>query len=69
LEFARQHAREFGVHEPAYDLPMTDNYRPSVCENLAKDPKSLRENKGADGEAFFAEMYAEFDALQQQGRE
>lgn len=59
-------ARVLGIAED--DQPMTDEYRAIIREKIAAGLQSLREGKGTDGEAFFAEMYAELDELERQGR-
>jgi hypothetical protein len=63
-ENERHHARKLGIYEPADDTAMTDEYRLSVREKIAQGMQSLREGKGTDGEAFFAEIYAELDTLE-----
>jgi hypothetical protein len=68
-ERERDHARAFGIHEPADDLPMTDAYRQTMREKIAQGLQSLREGKGTEAGSFFAEIYAELDELAQQGRE
>ena len=69
VEREREQARASGIHEPADDLPMTDDDRQTLREKIAQGLKSLRDGKGADGASFFAQMYAELDELEQQGRE
>jgi antitoxin ParD1/3/4 len=38
-----------------------------VREKIAQGMRSLREGKGTDGDAFFAQMEAELAALERQG--
>ena len=47
---------------------MSDEYRATIRQKIAQGLQSLREGKGTDGEAFFAEMYAELDDLERQGQ-
>ena len=62
-ELAR--ARELGL--PDDDVPLTEEHRQTMREKIAQGICSLREGKGADGEAFFARMEAEFEELERQG--
>ena len=64
-EKALARARELGLPDDAE--PLTPEYRQTIREKIAQGVRSLREGKGADGEAFFARMEAEFDELEQQG--
>jgi len=68
-ERERQRAIELGIHDPTDDEPMTEDDRQTIREKIAQGLKSLREGKGTDGAAFFAEMYAELDELERQARE
>jgi hypothetical protein len=68
-ERERQRSMELGIHDPADDEPMTEQSRQSIREKIAQGLQSLREGKGTDGGAFFAEMYAELDELERQARE
>jgi hypothetical protein len=36
-------------------------------EKIAQGVRSLRDGKGADGDAFFAKMEAQFEMLERQG--
>jgi hypothetical protein len=47
---------------------MSEEYRRCIQEKIVQGLKLLREGKGTDGEALFAEMYAELDELERQGR-
>jgi predicted transcriptional regulator len=58
-------ARELGL--PDDDVPLTDQHRQAMREKIARGVRSLREGKGADGEAFFARMEAEFEEIERQG--
>jgi hypothetical protein len=64
----RQRAIDLGLHDPADDQPMSEEYRRCIQEKIVQGLKSLGEGKGTDGEALFAEMYAELDELERQGR-
>jgi len=59
------HARALGL--PDDDVPLIPEYRESISAKITQGVRSLREGKGADGEAFFARMEAEFDELERQG--
>jgi len=61
-----QQARDLGL--PDDDLPLTPEYRQTMHDKIAQGVRSLRAGRGADGEAFFAEMDAEFEELERQGR-
>ena len=50
------------------DGPLTGEYREAIRGKIAQGLRSLREGKGTDGETFFAEMEAEFEELERQGR-
>ncbi len=65
----RQRAIELGIHDPADDEPMTDEYRLSIRDKIDQGLKSLQEGKGTDSAAFFAQIYAEVDDLERQGHE
>jgi len=68
-EQERQRAIELGIHDPADDEPMTEDDRQTIREKIARGLQSLREGRGTDSAAFFAEMYAELDELERQARE
>jgi len=67
-ERERQRAIDLGIHDPADDEPMTDEYRQDIREKIAQGLKSLREGRFTDGEAFMAKMDAELAELERQGR-
>lgn len=59
-------ARDLGL--PDDDVPLTPEHCESIRQKIAHGVRSLRAGKGADGEAFFAEMEQEFEELGRQGR-
>jgi len=62
LAYGAERAKALGVTEA--DVPcLIAAYR----EKIAQGVRSLRDGKGADGEAFFAKMEAEFEELDRQG--
>jgi uncharacterized protein YicC (UPF0701 family) len=67
-ERERQRAIDLGIHDPADDEPMTDEYRQDIREKIAQGLKSLREGRFTDGETFMAKMDAELAELERQGR-
>ena len=56
------HARALGL--PDDDVLVTPEFRQSIRQKITQGVRSLRDGKGADGEAFFARMEAEFDELE-----
>ena len=64
-ERGSQRARELGL--PDDDVPFTPEYRQIIREKIALGVRSLRDGKGADGDAFFAKLEAEFEELERQG--
>ena len=60
-----QAARDLGL--PDDDVPLTPEYRQTIREKIAQGVRSLRAGQGMDGEAFFANMDAEFEAIGRQG--
>ena len=67
-EKERQRSSELGIHNPADDEPMADEYRQDIREKIAQGLKSLREGRFTDGETFMAKMDAELAELERQGR-
>lgn len=63
VEHARAH--ELGLADD--DASLTPEYRQTLRDKIAQGLQSLRDGKGTDGEAFFAQMEAEFAVLEQQG--
>ena len=61
---ARELARARALGLPVDYGPITDEYRRDVREKIAQGLRSLREGKGTDGEAFFAELEVEFAELE-----
>jgi hypothetical protein len=61
-----QQARALGL--PDDDVAPSPEYRQTMHEKIAQGVRSLRAGQGTDGEAFFAKMDAEFEALERQGR-
>jgi len=66
-ERERQRAIDLGIHDPADDEPMTDEYRQDIREKIAQGLKSLRDGRFTDGESFMAKMNAELAELERQG--
>jgi len=67
-EQERQRARELGIHEPADDEPMTDEYRQAIREKIAQGLASAQQGKLVDGASVFARIRAELDQIEQQER-
>jgi hypothetical protein len=63
-EEERQRARELGIHEAADELPITDEYRHTLRENIAQGLASARQGKLVDGAIFMARMDAELAELE-----
>jgi Arc/MetJ-type ribon-helix-helix transcriptional regulator len=64
-ELASQRTRELGL--PDDELPLTAEHRATMREKIAQGVRSLRDGKGADGDAFFAKIEAQFEVLERQG--
>ena len=58
-------ARALGL--PDDEAVSTTQYRHTIRDKIAQGLRSLREGKGADGEAFFARLDAQFEELERQG--
>ncbi len=63
---AFKRAREAGL--PDHNAATTSDHPRTTREQIAQGVRSLREGKGIDGEAFLAQMEAEFDELERQGQ-
>jgi antitoxin ParD1/3/4 len=58
-------ARALGL--PDDEAVSTTEYRHNIREKIAQGLRSLREGESTDGEAFFAQLDAEFEELERQG--
>ena len=60
-------ARALGLQDD--DVPLTDEYRQTLREKIARGARSLREGRVTDGEIFMARMDDELAELERKGNQ
>ena len=68
LRADQEHASGQALGLPDDAMPLTPEYRQTLRAKIDQGLRSLREGRAADGEAFFAQMEAEFEDLARHGR-